>query len=284
MKGKISFAVFLVCALSSTVVFGVFAQVTGGLGVKAGDNLTYSFEAFWSSTNPSKVVPSQFSDMNKTRSIKINVTYVSDTTANLDISSQMIDGTEVNMPGILNVIAGRGTKEAFLFLIGANLTAGDKAYPLADPAAVKAGAAAESFPITETVTKTYLGTSREVNHYHASNSDENGTVTRDAYYDRTTGILLEMTFSHNFAVTSDETDTEHWKITQFNSAVAPSDGTSDGTDGTGSTEALPYWVLPLALVTVVLVVALVGVVMLRRRKKPEVQAPPTVPVQPQTPV
>lgn len=284
MKGKIFIAIFLVFVLSSVVFFGVFAQVAGGLGVKAGDNFTYNFTAFWSSTNPSKVVPSFFSDMNKTRSIHLNVTDAGDTFAYLDISSRMIDGTEDYTPGIINVETGRGTQDAFLFIIGANLTAGDKAYPFADPAAVKAGAAAESFTITETANRIYLGTSREVNRYHASNADENGTVTRDAYYDRATGILLEMTFSHNFAVTSDETDSERWIITQLDSAAAP-DGTNDGTNGTDSTGALPDWILFLAIVAVVVVVAVfVALVMLRRRKTPAVQAPPTVPVQTQTPV
>ena len=63
MKGKIFVASLLVCILSSVLVFGVIAQV-GFVGVKAGDNFTYSFEVLWSSTNPSVVVPSEFSDMN----------------------------------------------------------------------------------------------------------------------------------------------------------------------------------------------------------------------------
>ena len=108
-------------------------------------------------------------------------------------------------------------------------------------------------------------------------------MIRDAYYDKATGILLEMTISHNFVATSDETDSEHWKITQFNSAeTTPSDGT---TDGTGSTGALPDWVLYVAVVAVVVVVAaLVTVLMLRRRKKPEVQEPEPLPAEPQPPV
>ena len=107
-------------------------------------------------------------------------------------------------------------------------------------------------------------------------------MIRDAYYDKATGILLEMTISHSFAATVDETDTEHWKITQFNSAETPSDGT---TNGTGSTVALPDWVLYVAVVAVVVVVAaLVTVLMLRRRKKPEVQEPEPLPAEPQPPV
>jgi hypothetical protein len=279
MKGKIFVTVFLVCALSSMVIFGVFAQA-GSLGVKAGDNFTYSFDVVWSSTNPSKVVPTEFSDMNKTRSIHVNVTDVGLTIAYVDISKRMIDGTQVNTPGFIVVTTGHGV-EAQLFIIGANLTAGDEVYPLSEGPP----AAAESFTITETVTLTYLGTSREVNHYHESKTDVDGTVTRDAYYDRATGILLEMTISHSFVVNVDETDSEHWKITQFNSVETPSDGTTDGTNGTGSTGALPDWVLYAVIVAVVVVVAaLAAVVVLRRRKKPEVEAPEPSPVEPQPPV
>ena len=99
-----------------------------------------------------------------------------------------------------------------------------------------------------------------------------------------TGILLEMTISHNFVATSDETDSEHWKITQFNSAETPSDGT-DGTDGTGSSSTLPDWVFYAVIIAVVVVVAaLVAVLMLRRRKKTDVEEPAPSPVEPQPPV
>jgi hypothetical protein len=275
MKVRIFVAAFLVCALSSVVVFGVSAQV-GGLGVEAGDNFTYSFEAFWSSTNPSKVVPAEFSDLNRTRSININVTAVAGVVAYVNITKRMIDGSQVDTPGYISVVTGQGV-EAQLFIIGANLTAGGKAYPLAEPPA-----SAESFTITETVTLTYVGAPREVNHYHASTTNADVTITRDAYYDKATGILLEMTISHSFTVSTDETqtDSEHWKIIQLNEAVAPPDGT-DGTDGTDSTEPLPQWILYAVLVVVAVVVAaLIAVLILRRRKRPEVQAPATSAVQP----
>lgn len=283
MKNKVFVATLMVCALASVAVYGAWAQAESVLGVKAGDNFTYSFEVFWSSTDPSKIVPQEFSNLNQTLSIHFNVTDASITTAFVNISKLMLDGTQAVEQGFVEVSAGRGTENAQLIIIGANLTAGDKAYPQSDPAAVAAGAAAGSLTISDTATKTYLGTSREVNHYYEDKTDANGTVIRDAYYDKATGILLEMTISHSFVVNVDETDSEHWKITQFNSAeTTPSDGT---TDGTGSTGALPDWVLYVAVVAVVVVVAaLVTVLMLRRRKKPEVQEPEPLPAEPQPPV
>lgn len=282
MKGRIFVALCLVCALSSMVVFGVYAQVSGGLGVKAGDNFTYSFDVSWSSTNPSKVVPSEFSDLNQTRSIHINVTEVGPTIAYVNITKIVTGGSPTVEAGYIEVQSGRGTDNVQLIIIGANLTSGQEAYPLAE-----GPASAESFTITETVAMTYLGALRDVNHYHASETLTDGSVVRDAYYDKATGILLEMTLQHSFAVNVDEidTDSEHWKITQFNEAAAPADGTDDGTNGTGSTSTLPEWVLYAAIAAVVVVAAtLLAVVMLRRRKKPEVQAPPPAPVQPPNPV
>lgn len=279
MKGKILIAMFLVCATSSTLVLGVFAQV-GGLGVKAGDNFTYSFEAYWSSTNPSVVVPTQFSDLNKTRSININVTDVGPTIAYLNITNRMIDATNNTYADFIEVSHGRYAVGSYGFIIGANLTTGDVAYPLAENANI-------SFTITDTRNATYLGISREVNYYHEQEANEGVSVTRDAYYDRATGILLELTISHSAAVSAEdtETDSEHWKIIQFNEASTPSDGTDDGTDGTDLTGAIPEWILYAAIIAVAVVVAaLVAVLVLRRRKSPKAQAPAESPVQSQPPV
>src|SRR4030066_834699 len=187
MKGKIFVVVFLGCVLSSVVVFGVFAQVAGGVGGKAGDNFTYSFDVSWSSTNPSKVVPSEFSDLNQTRSIHINVTDVGVTIAYVNITKVVAGGPPTAEPGYIEVKSGRGTDNVQLIIIGGNLTAGEKTYPLAE-----GPASAESFTITETVAMTYLGTLRDVNHYHASETFADGSVVRDAYYDKATGILLRM--------------------------------------------------------------------------------------------
>jgi hypothetical protein len=169
-------------------------------------------------------------------------------------------------------------------LIGANLTAGDQVYPQSDPAAVKAGAAPEPFTIGETLNKTYLGTSKTVNHYSSTETNQTtgDYVTRNAYYEQSTGVLMEMVIEHYWASLG-ETDSEHWKITQFNSAEAPStDGNGDGatTDG-----GLPSWLVPVVAVVVVVVVAvLVVALVLMMRKKPKVQAETPPPAQPQPPV
>jgi hypothetical protein len=113
---------------------------------------------------------------------------------------------------------------------------------------------------------------KTVNHYaeRVTNATTGDYINRDAYYDQGTGVLMEMTIEHYFA-SVDEVDSEHWKITQFNSAVAP-DETDNGTNGTSS-NPLPSWVVPAVIVVVVVVVvALAAVVMLRRRKS-QVQAP-----------
>jgi hypothetical protein len=279
MKNKVFITILMVCSLASVAVYGAWAQDEGVLGVKPGDNFTYSFEAFWSSTDPNQIVPQEFSNLNQTLSIHFNITDTSSTTAYVNVTKLNRDGTQVADIGFINVVSGRGL-EAELFIIQANLTAGDKAYPDSDPAAVTSGASAESFTISDTTTLTYLGVSREVNHYHESKTDSDGTVIRDAYFDKTTGVLLELTISHSFVATPDETDSEHWKITQFNSAVGP----SDGTDGTNSTGSLPDWVLYAVIVVVVVIIAaLLAMLMLRGHKKPDVQEPEPLPAETQPP-
>jgi hypothetical protein len=273
MKKTIFIVILMVFALSSVAIQGAAAQAF--LGVKPGDNFTYSFEVLWTSADPNEVVPQEFSDMNRTISINVNVTDVATATAYVVVTNTMRDGSKVSAPGYIQVLSGRGP-EAQLLIIQANLTAGDKAYPESTAAEVEAKVAAESFTIGETTTRTYLSTSRTVNHYseRVTNTTTGNYVNRDAYYDKETGILLEMTIEHFYA-DLEQTDSEHWKIIQFNSATSPpTDGTDDGTDGTDSTESFP-WLLPAAIVVVVIVAVLATVILLRRRKaRPETEAEP----------
>jgi hypothetical protein len=277
MKKTIYIGMLMACILTNAAVYGAFAQAETLLGVKEGDNFTYSFKAIWRATDASKPVPQEFIDMNKTIAIHFNVTSVGSTMASVTSTRTTIDGSQPPSNGFIEVWSGRGV-EAQLFIIAANLTAGNEAYPNSDAASVAAGAAAESFTITETITKTYLGSLKTVNHYAArvTNATTGDYINRDAYYDQGTGVLMEMTIEHYFA-SVDEVDSEHWKITQFNSVVAP-DGTDNGTDGT-SNNPLSSWTVPAVIVVVVVVVvALAAVVMLRRRKsKEQVPAPSQTP-------
>lgn len=283
MTKKIFVTMLLICALSSAAVYGAWAQPAPIVGVKPGDNFTYSFEVRWSSTNPSEVVPQMYSDWNQTLSIHMNVTDAGYTSAYLTITRSMRDGTHTTENGIIEVSAGRGTQNAQLFIIGANLTGGDKAYPLSDETSVKAGAAAASFTITETVAKTYLGASMTVNHYseRVTNATTGNYVNRDAYYDKATGILLELTLE-NYFTSPEEIVTQHWKIIQLNNAGAiPSDGGNHDGTTTGGVSSDLLTIIAIVVV-VVIVVALAAVLMLRRRKKAQPQVPPPAPASPPT--
>lgn len=284
MKNSALFGILLISMIASAAVYSVWAQSEVLLGVKEGDNFTYSFVVNWSSTDPNAIVPQQFADMNRTLSIHMNVTSTGGTMANLDITTTMRDGTQTSEPGYVEVSRG-GYVGAPLFIIGANLTAGNQVYPLSEPAAVAAGHSAMPFTINETITRTYLGTSKTVNHYTESstNATTGDTEQKDAYYDQTTGVLMEMKLQFSSS-SSGETDSEQWKITQFNNAVGPSDGTNNnGTDGTNS-NALLSWLIPVVVAVVaVIVIVLIVVVMLRRRGKPKAQPSETTQTQPSTP-
>ena len=282
MKNRDLVGLLLACVLAGATIYGVFAQTA--IGVKEGDNFTYNFTVNWSSTDANVVVPQMYSNMNQTLSIHFNVTSGAGYMASLNITTTMRDGTVTSDPGYVEVSRG-GYVGAALFLIGANITAGEQVYPQSDPAAVKAGHAAAPFTITETVAKTYLGSLKTVNHYTetVTNQTTGDYVRRDAYYEQSTGVLMEMTIEHYWASLG-ETDSEHWKITQFNSAVAPTTG--DGNEGGSNTSGgLPSWLVLSVVVVVVIVVALlITALMLSRRKKPQVQAEMAPPAQPQAPV
>ena len=256
---------FLICVFVSASAMSAFAQVEEVLGVKAGDNFSYSFEDFWSSTNPTDLPPQVFTDLNQTE-FHFNVTDIAFTVAYVNVTILRADGTEEVEPGFIDVNTGRGVQLTQLFIIAANLTAGDEAYPASQgpPAAV------DSFTISGTTTMTYLGSSREVNRYSERTTTADGYNNTDAYYDQKTGVLLEMTLEYYYSP-SGETSSEHWKIYQFNEeSVSPS-------DGTGAPEAWLKWVLPA--IVVIVIVALLAALFLKRRRKPQEQTPTSPPVQ-----
>jgi len=277
MKKTAFIAILMVFALGSGAIYGATAEDFSYLGVEAGDNFTYSFAVFWTAADTSKIVPQDFAEGNNTLSIHFNVTTVGVSSVTMNISNRMRDGTESVLEARpLNVLTGYGVDTQYI-IISANLSAGEKAYPQSDPAAVKAGAEAESFTIDETINRTYLGTSKTVNHYSekVTNTTTGSYIDRNAYYDKETGVLMEMTIEQYYADLQ-ETYSQHWKISQFNSANIPSDGTSDGTNGTDS-NGWSQWLLPFVIVVVVIVAVLMVVVVLKRRKK--VQAPTEAVVQ-----
>ena len=284
MKNRVLVGVLLACIIASATVCGVMAQSETMLGVKAGDNFTYQFVVNWSSTDPNVVVPQEFSDMNKTLLIHFNVTDVGPTIAYLNITKTMRGGDVSDSQGYIEVVSGRGV-DALLFIIAANLTAGQQAYPQSNPNETEHGVSAASFTITETIPRTYMSVSKTVNHYAetVTNQTTGDYVKRDAYYEQSTGVLMEMRIEHYWASLG-ETDSEKWTITQFNNegAVTPA-GNNDGTDGStdNSTSGLPSWLVPAVIVVVVVVVvALAATVMLMRRKKPQAEAETPLPGQP----
>jgi len=270
MKNRLFVAILIIFVLTCATVCAALAQSPSMLGVKEGDNFTYSFEVIWRSADPNDIPPQMFSDLNKTVSIHVNVTSIGATIAYVNVTKTMRDGTHESMPGFVEVLSGRGV-EAQVLIIAANLTAGEKAYPESDgpPASV------ESFTIDETVTRTYLGSAKTVNHYseRVVNATTGNYVDRNAYYEKETGILLEMTIEHYYA-DADETDSEHWKIVQFNSATAPPDGTDNGNGG-DSTVDWSSWLVPIAIGAIIFVVAVLLVVIVIRRRKntPEEEHP-----------
>ena len=285
MRNRVLIGALLACVLAGAFVCAALAQSETLLGVKEGDNFTYSFGVNWSSTDPNVVVPQEYSNMNQTLMIHFNVTSAAGTMANLEITNVMRSGTNSTEMGYSSVSTGRFSG-APLFLIGANLTAGDLVYPQSDPTAVAAGASTQPFTINETVTKTYLGTAKIVNHYSSreTNATTNDYVNRDAYYEQSTGVLMEMTIEHYWASLG-ETDREHWTISQFNSATAPaSDDNNNQNDGANTNEGLPSWLVPAVVVVVVVVVAvLVVALVLQMRKKPQTQSATPPHAEPEVP-
>ncbi|HJW65604.1 MAG TPA: hypothetical protein VJ507_02350 [Candidatus Bathyarchaeia archaeon] len=261
MKKEMITAALLICALASVAVYSTSAQVAVVLGVAVGDNFTYSFEVFWSSTNSSKAIPEEFLQLNQTESIHVTVTNVDATLASVNITRTGADGSTSDSDGVIDVSSGQGI-DAFGLIIGGNLTQGDTAYPFGSSFGY-------SFKIGETVRRTYLNVEREVNHYEANitNAPNYVYVYNNVFFDKKTGVMLEWFIERVGTDTRSDKDSVRWMITQFDVSGPPSDG---NTPPTGS---FSPWILPAIVVVVVVVAVLAVVFVFKRRRKGRLNKP-----------
>ena len=185
---------------------GFVSAQTREPGVSIGDSFKYSFEFNVDVSDSSFVPPSLFEDLmeevKNIDSVQATVTQISGSVVTMQTVIQFENGTQQSETTTFDVANGEdSTQEANIgmFLIAANLNAGDNIY-----ASGKGGA------INETVTRSYPSGSREVNHqsivlnYDVGLDELDGTgITeglqqsnmQDTYWDKQTGALVEMTFN-----------------------------------------------------------------------------------------
>jgi len=163
------------------------------VGVQEGDYFRYAdFEVNWTSTDPNATFPPHgeewIVEMNKTKWMSLSVQNISHTFISFQRVKHFEDETEKIDEGIVDVDTGLG--EMGFFAISANLDANDSVYT---------GIAYSAWKINRTTIRAYPDSSRETNHLNMSREylvDTNGKirVSKNYYWDRTSGILVERSY------------------------------------------------------------------------------------------
>jgi len=156
---------------------------TRTVGVSVGNAFRYSVTVSWSSTDPNATPPSDLIEVNNTQSEEVNVIAISGTNVTAQITYYFKNGTETTLGGWLDVNTGNN-KNITIFFVSANLTVGDSMYN---------SSSANTYIINETVPRTYSGVERDTNHLNVPPSSP-GTQSTDVYWDKSTGVLVEILF------------------------------------------------------------------------------------------
>jgi len=177
MNGRIVLLNLIATFLLLALVVGASAQ-TRTVGVSVGNKFRYSPTVSWSSNDTSATPSSDLVDANNTLWGEVTVTGISGTNITTQITNHYKNGTEATpMGGWKDVNTGAGNMT--IFVISANLTAGDSVYT------------SSSWIINETVLRTYSSVERETNHLNMTLSDGTQITGYDFYWDKSTGVLVE---------------------------------------------------------------------------------------------
>ncbi len=171
------FAIFLLLAL-----VGAASAQTRTVGVSVGNKFRYSTTVSWNSTDPNAKPSSDLVDANNTLWGEITVAGISGTNITVQSTTHYKNGTEVIMGGWKDVNTGATNMSLFPIVVSANLTLGDSVY---------ASSTYASWIINETVSRTYSGVKRDINHLNLPPSSWNQNVGYDWYWDKSTGVLVE---------------------------------------------------------------------------------------------
>jgi hypothetical protein len=208
----------------------------GNVGIKAGDWIKIQYKITgWPAGQP---YPEW---------LKLEFLSVEGTSANVQVTMHMSDGTEQSDTAPVDLAEGGG--EAFGlsgFVISANLTTGDSIYMTG-----YGDIAIEGEP-----TRTYAGARRTVVYASISQSiPYQGEVQLTYYWDKLTGVMVEVSMTYSgITATAKATETNMWE------AGPPAVG-------------IQWWIW----IIVAVVVVAVGIVVyrLKKRKTPTTPAPPT---------
>jgi hypothetical protein len=213
MIKKLFTAAFLLFFLSFTMSGIARAQVRTP-GVTVGDTFIYTTAAYWSSSDPLASVPSDVVSMNQTEYLRVGITGVDGSNVAIFTIWHYMNGTDSTSLGSVNINTGAvsGGSGGFWAILAANLSVNELIHPLGQ----------DAITVSETVMRNYAGSDRETNHLIISyqNATEGATGRLDRYFDKQTGILVELHDETSYTNPT-TTITISWKIKDTNVWVIP---------------------------------------------------------------
>jgi hypothetical protein len=245
MKLRMYIIAIMVALLLLMVFRTALAQESIVSGLAPGNVFTYIVTGSYSSGAPIADVPDEVISAQATEYFKVTIVNVAGPEIGYSWFWQFNNGTSITNSSTLNIETVENTGP-FWPIVSANLTAGERIHPQFGP---------DLSTFNETVMYTYTNYTRETNRLELTSAQQKNvtqairTVHSDAYFDRQTGMLVQL---------NDETDYQNpaftttitWKLSGQNVWTYAS---------AGSYPPAPLFSLPV-IIAIVVVVAIVVVI------------------------
>jgi len=210
------------------------------VGVKNGDWIKYSISTSWDTNVPNNPAPSYLTDLDWVKYVVQNVDG-NDITAT--VTAHYKNGTETSNTVSANVLTETG--EIITFFVQAGLNKGDNINVWTSYEGTT-----KSFPIDETVSRSYLGITRETNHIDKTFLSGGYDVHFVGYWDKTTGVAFEIAERlHNYYAGQYTTFTISFTVAETSILIAS-----------------PFWMQWWFLTTIAIVICVAAASLLFRRR------------------
>jgi hypothetical protein len=211
MKKKMLIVPFVLVVLSCMLVSGVFAQ-SRLPGVAANDVFSYTEKSYWTSSDPTAIIPQNLLEVNNTVWYRVTVTQVASSNVSIFSTWFFTNNTSNGSSGIVDVASGLTYGTDFYEIIGSNLNVGDLVHPTGT----------DMLTINATVPRIYQNVERDANLITWTippTSGNSQTETINLFADKATGMLVEL--NDTVSISSQTSYSIIWTLYSSNVWVLP---------------------------------------------------------------
>jgi hypothetical protein len=233
MKNSQKITILFLSIIIVTLSTPAYAQ-TATVGLSKGNIFTYDYSVTWTSTDPYQTMPSEVTRLNSIRSIKINITDISETTINTETTTYYKDGTEQKETGFVDVSSGNIRMDFGFLIVRSGMNPNEKIYPTGGDA-----------KINELVQRTYPTGQRETMHKLEETTSNGYYEKTEFFFDRALGLAVSYTYESR-ETSGDYTTTITETLTNTNSDVwAVAQASNSPASPTPTVPEFPLMAVPL---------------------------------------